>query len=137
MDRQPRHALPSFRLCPSCVAEAVVLLLGQEYVAGLELLGATSARRAFVGCCVNDKHCLEKLARNPPQSTRKLHKPMLVKPSFCVTVRAQVRASAAQVRPKDPIPGKGKYRTTPMSNGSQLGHVTAYLATSCQHGVGG
>ena len=49
------------------------------------------------------------------QSTRKLRKPKSTKPSFCATVRAQVRASAAQVPRKcrasaaqGPNPGQGK-----------------------------
>ena len=41
--------------CVQAVAEPAVLSV-EEYVAGLELLGGTSAGRAFVGCCVHDKH---------------------------------------------------------------------------------
>ena len=37
------------RLCPSCVAEPAVVSVGQEYVAGLELLGATSAGKSLGG----------------------------------------------------------------------------------------
>ena len=44
---------PSFRLCPSC-GRACYSCLWQEYVAGLEFLGATSA--GCVGCSVNGKH---------------------------------------------------------------------------------
>ena len=97
---------PSFRLCPSCVAEPAVLSDGSRVCCWPRITG-TSAGRVFVGCCVNDEPLLRKACA---QSTRKLRKPRSTKTSFCATKSAQVPRKCgprAQSRAKE-------YRTTPM-----------------------
>ena len=87
---------PCFRLCPSCVAEPAAFSVGSRICCWPRTAGSNlSGKRGLL--------CDTLLRKAHAQSTRKLLKPRSTKSSFCVAVRVQVRA---QVRAKDPIPGK-------------------------------
>ena len=102
--KQCNTHFPSFRLCPSCVAEPAVLSVGQvccwPRIAGSDLSG-----KSLCGLlCERQTHCLEKLARNPHESFANRVQRNLVSATLCARITC---ASAAQARCKDPILGKG------------------------------
>ena len=92
---------PSFRLCPSCVAEPAVLSVGSTVCCWPRISGTDLSGKSLCGLlCERRTHCLEKLARNPHENFANRGQRKRVSAPLCAR-------KSAQVRPKGPIPGKG------------------------------